>query len=240
MKLPRTAAAYRDEVLKYSDRSFTKTIFQGFIYRFLQELLRHDESHIHEEYPDLNDYTLGHLATFHADEPYETSQYSYSQLKDLVATPLPKKRSGQVLFLRGHLPGSWVAAVGARYGISAEYFRRHIHLWRASHGAVLYAVPTMPSVCSQVGITLRINTYGKSTRSLGSPALVSRRRMLPELFFQNPTILTPAPGSTYIRGHAYLGDQEFLIEQDISITVESDGEGWSGQHTHHDLRPDIH
>ncbi|KAH7384178.1 hypothetical protein DE146DRAFT_622527 [Phaeosphaeria sp. MPI-PUGE-AT-0046c] len=101
MKLPRTAAAYRDEVLKYSDRSYTKTIYQGFIYRFLKELLNKKETDINEEFPDLNDHILGQLATFHADE------------------------------------------------------------------------------------------------------------------------------AAYIRGHAYLGDQDFLIEQDISITVETDGEGWS-------------
>lgn len=53
--------------------------------------------------------------------------------------------------------------------------------------------------------------------------------MLPDRFIQIPKILTPAPGSAYIRGHAYLGDWRFLIEQDISITVESDGEGWTGE-----------
>jgi hypothetical protein len=53
--------------------------------------------------------------------------------------------------------------------------------------------------------------------------------MLPEQFIHVPKILTPALVSAYIRGHAYLGDWRFLIEQDISITVESDGEGWTGQ-----------
>jgi hypothetical protein len=41
--------------------------------------------------------------------------------------------------------------------------------------------------------------------------------------------LTPAPGSPFLRSYSYLGDAEFMIEQDISITVESDGEGWTGQ-----------
>jgi hypothetical protein len=102
---------------------------------------------------------------------------------------------------------------------------RHIHLWRSSRGAVLYAVPTLPSVSSQAGITLRINTCGESTRLLGNLSLSSRLQMLPERFFHVPKVLTPAPGSAYIRGHAYLGDWRVLIEQDMSITIESDGEG---------------
>jgi hypothetical protein len=53
--------------------------------------------------------------------------------------------------------------------------------------------------------------------------------MLPERFVHNPAVLTPAPGSSFLRGYAYLGDSEFIIEQDISITIESDGEGWTGQ-----------
>jgi hypothetical protein len=53
--------------------------------------------------------------------------------------------------------------------------------------------------------------------------------MLPDRFVHNPAVLTPAPGSSFLRGYAYLGDSEFIIEQDISITIESDGEGWTGQ-----------
>jgi hypothetical protein len=229
MKSPKSADQYRDEILKYSDRSFKKTIFQGFIYRFLQELLKHDETQLKEEFPDLDNHTLAHLICFHPASQQQTSQFSYSELNDLVKTPLPGKRSGHVLFLRGHLTGSWIASIGAKYGIALEYFRRHIHVWRSSRGAVLYAVPSLPSACSQAGIMLRINTSGESTRSFGPQSLASRRQMLPERFIHNPNVLTPAPGSTYIRGHAYLGDLKFLIEQDISITVQSDGEGWTGQ-----------
>jgi hypothetical protein len=239
MKPPRNASQYRDEVLKYSDRSYTKTIFQGFIYRFLQELFKHDETHLSEEFPDLDNHTLAHLTCFNPASQQQNSQYSYSQLNNLLNTPLPSKRSGQLLFLGGHLTGSWIASIGAKYGIAPEFFRRHIHVWRSSRGTVLHAAPTLPSACAQAGTTLRINTCGKSTRSFGPLSLASRRQMLPERLFHHPTVLTPAPGSAYIRGHAHVGDLEFLIEQDISITIQSDGEGWTGQFDMFVLLPSI-
>jgi hypothetical protein len=231
LKPPKNADEYRNEIIKYGERSFTKTIFHGFIYRFLVELLKHDETGLSETFPDLDNHTLAHLSTFQAGVGpccHSSSRYSYSQLQDLVNTPLPGKGTGKVLFLGGHLPGSWIAAVGAKYGIAPEFFRRHIHLWRSSRGAVLYAIPTLPSVNSRTSLALRITTCGDSVHSLGGMSLASRRKLLPEKFFQNPTVLTPAPGSTYIRGHAFLDDNQFLIEQDISISIERNGDGWTG------------
>tara|TARA_R110002003_G_scaffold109_1_gene9104 strand:- start:13805 stop:14503 length:699 start_codon:yes stop_codon:yes gene_type:complete len=231
MRPPRDANEYREAILKYGDRSYTKTIFHGFIYRFLVELLKHDETGMENKFPDLNDYILGQLSTFQAGEEFgqhKLSTYTYSQLQDLLDNASPRQGVGQVLFLGGHMPGSWIAGVGAKFGIALEYFRRHIHMWRSSQGAVLYAVPTLPSVEAKAGIALRINTCGDSIRSFGNMSLASRRNVLPEKFYQNPAILTPAPGSTYIRGHAILDDTQFLIEQDISITVESNGDGWTG------------
>jgi hypothetical protein len=232
MRPPRNADEYRSEIIKYGERSYTKTIFHGFIYRFLVELLKHDETGLSNTFPDLDSHTLAHLSNFQADDGphcHTSSRYSYSQLTKLMENPLPNKGTGQLLFLGGHLPGSWIAAIGAKYGIAPEFFRRHIHLWRTSHGAVLYAIPTLPSVDTWAGIALRLITLGDSVRSFGNLSLASRRRMLPEKYFQNPTILTPAPGSTYIRGHAFLDNTQFLIEQDISITIQSNKDGWTGE-----------
>jgi hypothetical protein len=231
MKPPRSAEDYRRAIIKYGERSYTKTLFQGFIYRFLVELLSYDETGLSKKFPDLDDHTLAHLSVFESgpETLHHTSQYTYSKLQELIDTPLPAKGVGPLLFIGGHIPGSWIAGVGAKFGIPPEFFRRHIHLWRSAQGAVLYAIPTLPSVNSRIGIPLRINTGGDSVRPLGKLSLASRRNTLPERFFQNPHVLNPAPGSTYIRGHAFLDDSEFLIEQDISITIESDGEGWTGE-----------
>lgn len=234
LKLPRTAQEYRADIIKYHSRPCSKTIFQGFIYRLLVELLNHPEDGLSKQFPDLDDHTLAHLSIFTADAEtsHRASTYTYSQLQELIDEPLPSKDVGQILFLEGHLPGSWIAAIGAKFGIAPEFYRRHIHLWRASHGAVLYAVPTLPSVHTKCGIPLRINTCGQSLRSLGSLSLASRRNTLPEQYFHTLHVLNPAPGSTYIRGHAFLDDKYFVIEQDISITVESDGGGWTGELIH--------
>lgn len=232
MKPPRDASQYRDDILRYGERSYTKTIFQGYVYRFLVELLRHDETDLSKEWPDLDDYALAHVSQFSVDTHipgHLSSKYKYSQLQDLLRVALPSKGGGQVVFLGGHLSGSWLAALGARYEIAPEFFRHHIHLWRSSQGPVLHAVPNLPSTSVQTGIALRINTVAGSVRPLGKKSLALRRKLLPERFYHNPTISLLAPGSTYTRGHTYLDDALILIEQDISITVKPCGDGWTGQ-----------
>ncbi|EAT82471.2 hypothetical protein SNOG_10136 [Parastagonospora nodorum SN15] len=64
MKSPRQANEYRNAIIQYSERSYTKTIFQGFIYRFLQELLKQDETDLDKQFPDLDEHVLAHLSVF--------------------------------------------------------------------------------------------------------------------------------------------------------------------------------
>ena len=232
MKPPRDPEDYRKAIIEYGSRSFTKTMLQGFIYRFLVELLREDDSILPKRFQDVDAYDLAHLSVYQAGRgsaSYESSQFAFSGLKNLMDTPLPRKGQGHVLFMSGHLPGSWIASIGAKYGITPEFFRRHIHLWRSSEGPVLHNVPWMPSAISGKAMTLRINTLGYSQRPLGNVALMGRRKLLPEILEANPMRLAGAPGSSYVRGHAVLSDWQFIIEQDISITIESDGEGWTGK-----------
>jgi hypothetical protein len=231
MRPSRNATEYHADVLQYGTRSYTKTIFHGFIYRFLVELLREDDTGLPRRFPDLDAYDLAHLSMY-SDDPQVSQRvsrhFTFSHLQDLVDVPLPKTGQGHVLFLCGHMPGSWICAVGAKYGIGPEFFRQHVHLWRASEGAVLHAVPRLPSITSGSGLVLRICTQGYSSRSLGSRSLTGRLQLLPQMMESNPARLAAAPGSSYVRGHAYISDHQFILEQDISITVESDGEGWTG------------
>jgi hypothetical protein len=152
MTPPRNAAEYRASELEYGTRSYTNTLFHGFIYIFLVELLRNDDRDSPRRFPDLDVYDLAHLSMY-SDDPqtskHHSRHFTFSQLQDLADTPMPKTGHGHVLFLCGYMPGSWISAVGAKYGIGPEFFRYHIYLWRASEGAVLYTVPRLPSVTSR-------------------------------------------------------------------------------------------
>lgn len=229
MRPPRTADEYRDFMLEYGSRTYTKTIFQGYIYRFVVELLREDDSVLPKRFPDLDDYALAQSITYQSKAQavqFESKQLTFSQLEDIRDSPYPSKGEGQVLFLFGHLPGSWISTVGAKFGIAPEFFRRHVHLWRSSEGSVFYSVPRLPS--TRKGLALRINAQGLSARPFGGISLTERRKLLPEGYQTNPSSLALPPGSSYVRGHAILSDHHFMIEQDISITIEHEGSGWTG------------
>jgi hypothetical protein len=206
-------------------------MFQGYLYRFLSEILRDDDACLSKRYPDLDHYEMAHLTTYQAKDlnspAHCSSRYTYSDLQSLVDEPPLQDKQGQVLFLRGHLSGSWIAAIGAKYNIVPEFFRRHIHVWRSSGGPVLWHVPRLPSATCG-GLSLRMNTLGHSMIPFVGQFLSGRLKVLPDLFELNPTRLTAAPGSSYVRGHAYLSDLQFFIEQDISITVQANGSGWTG------------
>jgi len=239
MQLSPEAQGYCQHILNYAARSYTRTLFFGYHYRFLAELLRADEAHLPKQYSDLEAYHLGHLSVYgppcHGSEQYQRHSYKYSQLQDLVAAPPPSKGQGQVLFLNGHLPGSWICEVGAKYNIAPEFFRQHIHLWRSTDGPVLHAITRTPYATSNKGLLLRLNTQGNFGKnklpvdSFSSLILQARRRLLPDDVEWMPRRLPAAPGCSYIRGHAYLSNLQFVIEQDVSITVESNGDGWTGE-----------
>lgn len=240
MKPPRNVDEWCKFVFEYGTRSQRNTLFHGFIYRFLIELLRENDTVLTTKFPDIDTYDLAHLTTYQAEphiSQHQSATFSFSQLQNLANTPLPKKGQGHVLFLCGHMPGSWISSIGAKYGIMPEFFRRHIHLWRSSKGSVLYAVPRLPSVTSGRGLVLRIVTGGYSLHSLGYRSLSGRLQLLPEIFEPNPARLSAAPGSSYVRGHAHISDRHFLIEQDISITIETDGDGWTGEQENLRLSP---
>ncbi|KAG9191301.1 hypothetical protein G6011_09389 [Alternaria panax] len=235
MQLSPKAEGYRQDILNYSARSYTRTLFFGHHYRFLVELLRADETHLSKQYHDLEAYFLAHRSVYGLSsdgaEQHQRHSYSYTQLQDLVSLPSPGQGQGQVLFLNGHLPGSWIYEVGAKYGIAPEFFRRHVHLWRSTHGPVLHAIARTPSATSSKGLLLRLNTQGYSIKNKLSMSpsdgfiLQARRRLLPDDVEWMPRRLPAAPGGSYIRKHAYLSNLQFVIEQDISITIESNGDG---------------
>jgi hypothetical protein len=243
MQLSPEAKSYRQKILDYAKRSYTRTVFVGYHYRFLKELIQADETHLINQHPDLEEYYLAHLTVYgpstDGSRKHQRHSYKYSQLMDMVAFPFPGKGQGQVLFLNGHLPGSWICEVGAKYSIAPEFFRQHIHLWRSTQGPVLYAIARTPSSTSNKGLLLRLNTRGYSAKkdlsleSFDGFILQARRKLLPDDVELMPRRLAAAPGGPYIRRHAYLSSLQFLIEQDISITVEPHGDGWTGKRVVH-------
>jgi hypothetical protein len=90
---------------------------------------------------------------------------------------------------------------------------------------------------SKKGLLLRLNTQGYSTKKsipldpFSSSILQARRRLLPDDAEWMPRRLHVAPGGSYIRRHTYLSNLQFVIEQNISITIEPNGNGWTGERT---------
>ncbi|KAF2024788.1 hypothetical protein EK21DRAFT_77953 [Setomelanomma holmii] len=79
MRPSRNANEYRDAILSYGERSYTKTMFHGFIYRFLVELLKNDETELEKKCLDLNEYTLAHFTYIRGHAILDDSQFLIEQ-----------------------------------------------------------------------------------------------------------------------------------------------------------------
>ncbi|KAH8725785.1 hypothetical protein GQ44DRAFT_739295 [Phaeosphaeriaceae sp. PMI808] len=86
MKPPRIAEEYRTAILQYGARSYTKTLFQGFIYRFLVELLNCCETDLRTKFPDLDDHTLTHLTIFQSEAQPAHQDFQFLIEQDISIT----------------------------------------------------------------------------------------------------------------------------------------------------------
>ncbi|KAF2825697.1 hypothetical protein CC86DRAFT_351641 [Ophiobolus disseminans] len=69
MTPPRSAAEYRQAILKFGSRSYTRSILHGYIYRFLVELLRDNDADLARKFPNLDHYEIAHVTKYDATTP---------------------------------------------------------------------------------------------------------------------------------------------------------------------------
>ncbi|GJP96439.1 fungal Zn(2)-Cys(6) binuclear cluster domain family protein [Aspergillus niger] len=61
------------------------------------------------------------------ERQWDVQQYSQEQHEDFsAATPVPASGSGKIVFIRGFISPSWVSAIGSKYNIEPEFFKRHM------------------------------------------------------------------------------------------------------------------
>lgn len=99
------------------------------------------------------------VVVYNSDEKeWDVQHYNQGQQEAFsAATSGPAEGFGQIVFIRGFLSPSWVAAIGSKYKIDPEFFRRHMDFLSPSIDRHAYSIPSLAS-CSNNIFRLCVNT----------------------------------------------------------------------------------
>ncbi|OBT69741.1 hypothetical protein VE03_00898 [Pseudogymnoascus sp. 23342-1-I1] len=136
-------------------------------------------------------------------------------LKRLVEHPQLEPHSDQIVFVRGSLSPAWIEALGTKYKIDPEFFRRHLRYMR---GWDYSDLPSLPSANTNIMTLVLPSLYNWSNPiSLGQ--IRKFREKDSEVARRNQTSIArdKACGETVIRRFSTLNDRLFSVEHEISI-----------------------
>jgi hypothetical protein len=129
--------------------------------------------------------------------------------------PQPEAGSDQVVFVRGSLSTAWIEALGTKYKIDPEFFRRHL---RYLPGRDYSDLPSLPSANTEM-MTLRLASLYTRSHALAPGQIRECRGKDPDVARRNQNSISGdmACGETVIRRFSTLSDRLFSVEHDISI-----------------------
>ncbi|KID73958.1 uncharacterized protein G6M90_00g032160 [Metarhizium brunneum] len=171
------------------------------------------------------------VVVYNSDEKeWDVQHYNQGQHEAFsAATSGPAEGFGQIVFIRGFLSPSWVAAIGSKYKIDPEFFRRHMDFLSPSIDRHAYSIPSLAS-CSNNIFRLCVNTL-LHRDDFGRQHLQSQRL---DESTELGTYKTQQLGSTrvccgdsLVREYSTVCSRFSVMEQWISLCfVKRDG-GWA-------------
>ncbi len=85
------------------------------------------------------------------ERKWDMQQYSQEQRESFSTTNFaPVGGSGQLVFIRGFISPSWVSAIGSKYNIDPEFFRRHMDFLSWCIDKHAYSFPSLASSSNNI------------------------------------------------------------------------------------------
>lgn len=136
-------------------------------------------------------------------------------LARFVDNPQPEAHSDQVVFVRGSLSPAWIEALGTKYKIDPEFFRRHL---RYLPGRDYSDLPSLPSANTEMMTLILPSLYTRS-HALAPGQIRKDREKDSDVARRNQISISGdmACGETVVRRFSTLSDRIFSVEHEISI-----------------------
>lgn len=143
-----------------------------------------------------------------------------------------------VLFIRGYPSPKWLEMIGAKYMVDPELFQRHLYFQSLAAGERNhYSYPSVPSTTAKIFDLCITTVVSKDTviPGYGPDDVEDLRRAATKATakHQRELKVTARVADTVVRKHSILTKQLSVIEQTVSIEVNSTGKGWHGRSFQH-------
>ena len=163
---------------------------------------------------------------------WDMQQYSQEQ-HDAFSTAIsvPEEGFGQIVFIRGFVSPSWVSAIGSKYNVDPEFFRRHMEHLSASIDRHAYSLPSLASSSNNI-IRLCVSTL-LHRDDFGGQNLQSQRsdqaNELAAYKIQQLGSRKVCCGDSLVREFSTLCSSFSVIEQWISLCISKTDRSWAGK-----------
>jgi hypothetical protein len=148
--------------------------------------------------------------------------------------PPPEARSTQIVFVRGSLSPSWTNALGVKYKIDPEFFRRHLR-YLDEHD--FSDQPSLSSTSTEM-LTLVLPSLHVQDSPLSAREVKRNREQDSHVAKKNQNSITSrqASGETVVRKFTTLSDRFCSIEHEVAIFTRSKKSGGQiGKNTFHKI-----
>ncbi|KAF2665941.1 hypothetical protein BT63DRAFT_434002 [Microthyrium microscopicum] len=221
-----TPQNYARAIISLSRRYSSTSVFPGNNYVDIGEWLLQDHSLLNsakseedaalfasgsEEHHDLV------VVYSSGDKKWDVQQYSQEQHDTFsVATSLAAGGSGQIVFIRGFISPSWVSAIGSKYSIDPEFFRRHMDFLSANINRHAYSFPSLASSSDNTFRLCELQTQ-RTEHSTG----------LERYKIQQLGSTKVCCGDSLVREYSTVCSHFSVVEQWISLCVAKSERGWA-------------
>lgn len=237
-----TPENYARAIISLSRRYSSTSAFPGNNYVDLREWLQQDRSLLGATRPEADDVPLflsksdkphDLVVVYHSGEKkWDVRRYSQMQHDAFsTATPPSDGGSGQLVFIRGFISPSWVSAIGSKYSIDPEFFRRHLDFLSASIDRHAYSFPSLASSSDNI-FRLCVNTIfhrddfgGQDLRSQRAEQAIE----LEKYKIQQLGSTRVCCGDSLVREYSTVCPCFSVVEQWISLCLSRTERGWTGR-----------
>ena len=166
------------------------------------------------------------------DRKWAIQQFSQEEHESFSAAgPVPEDGSGQLVFIRGFVSPSWVSAIGSKYQVDPEFFRRHMDFLSVSIDRHAYSSPSLASTSNNifrlcVSTLLHRDHFGEQNlhAQREDQSLQLRTYKIQQLGYTKVFC-----GDSLVRNYSTLCSSFSVLEQWISICITKQDKGWAGR-----------
>ncbi|KAK1751456.1 hypothetical protein QBC47DRAFT_351615 [Echria macrotheca] len=234
-----TPESYARAIISLSRRYSSTSVFPGNNYVGIAEWLLQDRALLSTTKAD-EDITLFASASEQphdlvvvynsAERKWDVQSFSQDQYDDFsVSSSATAGGMGQMVFIRGFISPSWLSALGSRYNIDPEFFRRHMDFLSASVDRHAFSFPSLATSSNNI-FRLCVSTILHRDDFSSQDLRSQRSEQMAELATYKIQQLRSTKircGDSLVRQYSTVCSRFSVLEQWISVCIARTDRGWA-------------